>query len=97
MNILGSTSACFNIFYLSAWGYEYQRVSGLLSSQYRMTPIPYRAYILPFMSILHLLSSWYEIRTFSCAQVDLRKAREREFATLDEKSTSSGIAEPYAR
>ena len=26
----------------------------------------------------------------------LRKARERELATLDEKSTSSGIAEPYA-
>ena len=25
------------------------------------------------------------------------KARERELATLDEKSTSSGIAEPYAR
>ena len=34
---------------------------------------------------------------FSCAQIDLRKARERELATLDEKSTSSGIAEPYAR
>ena len=33
--------------------------------------------------------------TFSCAQIDLRKARERELATLDEKSTSSGIAEPY--
>ena len=28
---------------------------------------------------------------------DLRKARERELATLDEKSTSSGIAEPDAR
>ena len=25
------------------------------------------------------------------------KARQRELATLDEKSTSSGIAEPYAR
>ena len=34
---------------------------------------------------------------FSRAQIDLRKARERELATLDEKSTSSGIAEPYAR
>ena len=33
----------------------------------------------------------------SCGQIDLRKARERELATLDEKSTSSGIAEPYAR
>ena len=38
------------------------------------------------------------VGTFSCAQIDLRKARERELATtLDEKSTSSGIAEPYAR
>ena len=35
--------------------------------------------------------------TFSCAIIDLRKARARELATLDEKSTSSGIAEPYAR
>ena len=31
------------------------------------------------------------------ADIDLRKARERELATLDEQSTSSGIAEPYAR
>ena len=37
------------------------------------------------------------VGTFSCAQIDLRKARERELATLDIKSTSSGIAEPYAR
>ena len=37
------------------------------------------------------------VGTFSCAQIDWRKARERELATLDEKSTSSGIAEPYAR
>ena len=34
---------------------------------------------------------------FSRGQIDLRKARERELATLDEQSTSSGIAEPYAR
>ena len=34
---------------------------------------------------------------FSCAQIDLRKAQERELATLGEKPTSSGIAEPYAR
>ena len=27
---------------------------------------------------------------FSCALIDLRKARERELATLDEKSTISG-------
>ena len=31
------------------------------------------------------------------AQIDLRKARERELTTLHEKSTSGGIAEPYAR
>ena len=37
------------------------------------------------------------VGTFSCAQIDLLKARERELATLDKKSTSSGIAEPYAR
>ena len=30
-------------------------------------------------------------------QIDLRKARERELATLDEKPASSGIAESYAR
>ena len=29
--------------------------------------------------------------TFSCAQIDLRKTQERELATLDGKSTSSGI------
>ena len=42
--------------------------------------------------------SYKFVGTFSCAQIGLRKARERELATtLDEKSTSSGIAEPYAR
>ena len=36
--------------------------------------------------------------TFSCAQIDLRKARELELlrAALDEISMSTGIAEPYA-
>ena len=37
------------------------------------------------------------VGTLSCAQVYLRKARERGLATLDEKSMSSGIAELYAR
>ena len=41
--------------------------------------------------------SYKFVGSFSCAQIDLRKARERELATLDEKTTSSGIAEPYAR
>ena len=33
----------------------------------------------------------------SWARIDLRKARENELATLDGKSTSIGIAEPFAR
>ena len=45
---------------------------------------------------VHTTSSVKFVGT-SCAQIDLRKARERELATLDEKSTSSGIAELYAR
>ena len=36
------------------------------------------------------------VGTFSCAQIDLRKARERELATLDETPKSGGIAESYA-
>ena len=40
------------------------------------------------------INSW---GLFFVHKIDLRKARERELATLDEKSTSSGIAEPYAR
>ena len=31
---------------------------------------------------------------FLCALIDVRKARQRELAAFDEKSTSSGIAEP---
>ena len=42
------------------------------------------------------LSSFKGVDSFS-AQIDSRKARERDLATLDKKSTSSGIAEPYAR
>ena len=41
--------------------------------------------------------SYKFVGTFSCAQVDLRKARERELATLDEQPASSEIAEPYGR
>ena len=33
-------------------------------------------------------------RLFFCAQIDLRKALEREFATVDEKFTSSGLLSP---
>ena len=41
---------------------------------------------------------WYKfVGIFSCAQIDLQKVRERGLAKLDERSTSSGIAEPYAR
>ena len=63
-------------------------VSGYPRAWYRSVSwvrIPPNAYLYTFVG------------TFSCAQIDLRKARERELATLDEKSTSSGIAEPFAR
>ena len=46
------------------------------------------------------LSAYFTSRSwglFSCAHIDLRKAPDGELATLDGKSTSSGIAEPYAR
>ena len=43
------------------------------------------------------ICSYKLVGSFSCAQIDLRKARERELATLDKKSRSSGIAEPYSR
>ena len=36
--------------------------------------------------------SYKIVGTFSCAQINLRKTREREFGKLDEKLTSSGIA-----
>ena len=53
--------------------------------QFRQFESPPSAYSYKFVGI------------FSCAQIDLRKAPDRELAALDEKSTSSGIAEPYAR
>ena len=34
--------------------------------------------------------SYKFVGTLSCAQIDLRKAREREIETLDDKSMSSG-------
>ena len=37
------------------------------------------------------INSW---GLFSCAQIDLRKARERELATLGEKSTAVGLLNP---
>ena len=40
---------------------------------------------------------WYKF-VGVCAQIELRKkVQERELATFDEKSTSSGIAAPYAQ
>ena len=34
------------------------------------------------------------VGSFSCAQIDLRKARERELATLDEKRRAVGLLNP---
>ena len=41
--------------------------------------------------------SYKFVGTSSSAHIELWKAREHELATLDEKSTSSRTAEPYAR
>ena len=41
--------------------------------------------------------SYKFVGTFSREQIGLRKARERELATLDERSTSSGIYEACVR
>ena len=54
----------------------------------------YRGHFREFESLLKYKFVW---GLFACAQIDLRKRREPELATLDEKSTGSGIAEPYAR
>ena len=70
-----------------------------------MAPVAYQAILEPgigqFLEFeprrVHTRITGIFVGTFSCAQIDLRKARERALATLDEKSTSSGIAEPYAR
>ena len=55
----------------------------------------FRGFESPRVHITRIIS----LGTFFCAQIDLRKARERDLATLDEKTASSGIAEPhkYAR
>ena len=75
--------------------------------QHYVTPVAYEVILAPgiigrqlrgFESTrVHTRINSLFVGTFSCAQIDLRKARERESATLGEKSTSSGIAEPYAR
>ena len=41
--------------------------------------------------------SYKFVGTFSCAQTDLPRERERGLTTFNENSTSNGIAELYAR
>ena len=63
-------------------------VSGYPRAWYRLgslVRIPLNAYSYTFVA------------TFSWAQIGLGKARQRDLATLDDKSTSSGISGPYAR
>ena len=65
----------------------YPRACGIIG-QFREFEYPASAYACKFVC-------W---DFFTCAQMNLRKSRERELATLlDDISTSSGIAEPYAR
>ena len=74
-----------------------------ITGMYPVAPVAYQVILEPGIGqfrefespqVHTRINSW---GLFSCAQIDLRKARERELATLDQKSTSSGIAEPYAR
>ena len=65
-----------------------------------VAPVAYQVILEPGMGQFRAPPSAYSynfVGTLSCARIDLRKARGRELATLDEKSTTSGIAEPYAR
>ena len=68
-----------------------------------VAPVAYQVILEPRIGQLREVESppsaysYQFVGAYTCAQTDLRKARERELATLDEQSTSSGIAEPYAR
>ena len=88
---------------LVVWPYEKYTVSRIYmyrTAKRRPRDVsghPRAWYLVSFVSSIPPSAYSYEfVGTFSCARIDLRKARERELATLDEKSTSSGIAEPYA-
>ena len=76
---------------------EWLRVSGCLIVP--VAPVAYQVILEPGIGQFREFGSppsaysYTFVGTFDCAQIDLRKARERELATLDEKSTSSGIAE----
>ena len=54
-----------------------------------VAPVAYQVILEPDIGQFHEFESPRVkfVETFSCAQIDLRKARERELATLDEKST----------
>ena len=75
-------------------------IAELVSLFVPVAPVAYQVILEPGISQFREFESprvqepYKFVGTFSCAQIDLRKARERELATLDEKSTSSGIAEP---
>ena len=77
--------------------------TGTASIQYAVAPVAYQVILEPGIGQFRefesprVQHSYKFVRTFSCAQIDLRIAREGELATHDEKSTSSGIAELYAR
>ena len=65
-----------------------------------VAPMAYQVTVEPGIGQFREFESRYSnkfVGTCSFAQIDVRKARERDLATLDEKSTSSGIAEPYAQ
>ena len=67
-----------------------------------IAPVEYQFILAPGIGQFSVFESprhtrYQFVGTFSCAQIDLWKARELELATHDETSTSNGIAEPYAQ
>ena len=69
-----------------------------------VAPVAYQVILEPGIQVSFVSSnppeciqySYKFVGTFSCAQFDLRKAQERELATLDEKSTTKGLLNPMS-
>ena len=83
----------FQLFTLqkTTFGARYAQITGRPQVAYQVILEPGIGRFLEFESC-RVQYSYKFVGTFCCAQNDSRKARERKLATLDEKSTNSGIA-----
>ena len=78
-----------------------RRSKNVAGSCYHIAPVAYQVILGPGIGQFREFESprvhtpIYSWGLFLVHKFILRKARGRELATLDEKSTSSGIAEPY--